>query len=417
MKTNIINKQTQKNIKLKILPILLLLFACIITGCGRGKSSNEKVSFDETVASVTNATDIDAISTDTSGVTAGNESGDASDTEIEVLYATEFKIDNYKGLRLLTIGEDRFLIVPEGVSCPDDIDKDITVIKQNLENVYLVSSSAMDLICAIDAEKSIRLTGTKKEDWYIEKAATAMENGDMLYAGKYSTPDYELILGNGCDLAIENTMIYHNPETKEKLEELGIPVMVERSSYEADPRGRLEWIKVYGVLFGKEQEAVEYFDSLMEPLDKILEEENTGKTVAYFYITGNGAVNVRKSKDYISKLIEMAGGKYIFDSLGEEEDNALSTVNMQVEEFYAAAKDADILIYNSTIVGELENISDMISLCPVLEDFKAVKEGNVYCTSNNFFQRTCSMSEFAVEINSILKGTAPDSMEFLYLLK
>ena len=67
-----------------------------------------------------------------------------------------------------------------------------------------------------------------------------MEEGDILYAGKYSAPDYELILDEGCNLAIENTMIYHNPEVKEKLEELGIPVLVERSSYESHPLGRLE---------------------------------------------------------------------------------------------------------------------------------------------------------------------------------
>ena len=77
----------------------------------------------------------------------------------------------------------------------------------------------------------------------------------MLYAGKYRMPDYELILSKGCDLAIENTMIFHDPEVKEKLEELGIPVIVETSSYESDPLGRLEWIKLYGALFGKEKEA------------------------------------------------------------------------------------------------------------------------------------------------------------------
>ena len=59
-----------------------------------------------------------------------------------------------------------------------------------------------------------------------------MEKGDILYAGKYSKPDYELILANGCKLAIESTMINHTPDVKEKLEELGIPVLVEQSSYE-----------------------------------------------------------------------------------------------------------------------------------------------------------------------------------------
>ena len=39
-------------------------------------------------------------------------------------------------------------------------------------------------------------------------------------------------------------MIYHTPEVKEQLEDFGVPVLVERSSYENHPLGRMEWIKL-----------------------------------------------------------------------------------------------------------------------------------------------------------------------------
>ena len=83
-----------------------------------------------------------------------------------------------------------------------------------------------------------------------QEAKDAMEQKKMIYAGKYNAPDYELILNVGCALAIESTMIHHNPEVQEKLEQFGIPVMVERSSYEADPLRRMEWITLYGELTG-----------------------------------------------------------------------------------------------------------------------------------------------------------------------
>lgn len=47
-----------------------------------------------------------------------------------------------------------------------------------------------------------------------------MEDGDIIYAGKYSAPDYEMILNENCGLAIENTMILHTPEVKEQMENL-----------------------------------------------------------------------------------------------------------------------------------------------------------------------------------------------------
>ena len=188
------------------------------------------------------------------------------DHSMELSYAKEFNVDYYNdGYTLITIDQEgQFLVVPEGKEAPEGLDSDITVLKQPLNNIYLVATSAMDLFRAIDGIDSIKLSGTKEDGWYIQEAKDAMEQKKMIYAGKYSAPDYELILNEGCDLAIESTMIHHNPEVQEKLEQFGIPVMVERSSYEADPLGRMEWIKLYGVLTGKEQLAEELFEKLKE---------------------------------------------------------------------------------------------------------------------------------------------------------
>lgn len=79
------------------------------------------------------------------------------------------------------------------------------------------------------------------------------------------------------------------------------------------------------------------FRQTLDRLAPVLDQEGTGKTVAFFYITSNGGINVRKPGDYISKLIGMAGGEYVFQDLGGEE-NALSTMNLQMEAFYARGK-------------------------------------------------------------------------------
>ena len=110
----------------------------------------------------------------------------------------------------------------------------------------------------------------------------------------------------------------------------------------------MEWMKLYGLLMNRETEADAYFTTQSEKLDSILTEKNTGKTVAFFYITTNGSVNIRKPGDYTSKMIELAGGNYLFSAEDlNVEENALSTMNIQMETFYAVAKDADYLIYNA----------------------------------------------------------------------
>ena len=321
---------------------------------------------------------------------------------VELKYATKFTIDEYGEYKLITIADGgRFLLIPEELDVPKKLDEDIVVLKMPLDKTYLVSSSVMDFICKLDALDNISLSAIKEGDWYIDEAKESMQKGQINYAGKYSAPDYELISSSGCNFAIENTMILHKPEAKEKLEELGIPVLVEYSSYEEHPLGKLEWIKLYGCLYGKEEEANDYFEEELSKIESLELDAKTGKSVAFFYITSNGLVNVRKPKDYISKMIELAGGEYALDNMLSDEDNALSTMNISFEDFYAEAKDADIIIYNSTVDGELGSIEDLIMKNELFRDFKAVQEKEVYCTSKNFFQETTGISDFILDLYKI----------------
>ena len=340
------------------------------------------------------------------------------DRSLELQYAQQFSVDYYQdGYSLVEIQEvGTYLVAPPKAAVPSGLDEGITVLRQPLDRIYLAATSAMDLFRELDSLAAIRLSGTKAQDWYVEEARAAMEAGEILYAGKYSAPDYERIYAEGCDLAVESTMIYHTPEVKEQLEELGVPVLVERSSYEGHPLGRMEWLKLYGVLLGKEELAKELFDEQLKQLGNLDAGKPLGRTVAFFYVSSNGYVNVRKSSDYVAKIIEMAGGSYVPDNLMENE-NALSTMNMQMEAFYASVKDADYLIYNSTIDGELKSLNELLAKSSLLADFKAVKEGNVWCTEKNLFQETMGLGDMILDIRRILTEENPDPAEMVYLYR
>lgn len=339
------------------------------------------------------------------------------DHSMELEYATQFAVDYYQDdYAVITIAQEgSYLVVPEGKEAQEGLDKEIKVLQQPLDHIYLVATSSMDLFRAIGGIENITLSGTDANGWYIEEAKEAMENGNIQYAGKYSAPDYELILANGCDLAIESTMIYHSPDVREKLEEFGIPVLVEHSSYESDPLGRMEWLKLYAVLLDKEEEADAYFQSQTDMLTDVLGAENTEKTVAFFSINSNGYVTVRKTGDYISKMIELAGGRYIFQNLGD--DNALSTMNMQMEDFYAGACDADYIIYNSAIESELHSLDELLEKSSLLADFKAVKEGNVWCTEKSLFQETTGIATMISDMHTMLTSDDPDLSQLTYMYR
>ncbi len=340
------------------------------------------------------------------------------DHRLELSYAEEFSVDYFEGgYALISLSDSsQFLVVPEGKETPSDLPESVTALQQPIKNTYLVASAVMDMYAALDAVDSLRFSALKADSWYVEAAKKAMEKKELLYAGKYSAPDYELILSENCGLAIENTMIFHTPEVKEQLEKFGIPVIVDYSSYETTPQGRMEWVKLYGVLTGKEDKAAEVFDEQIKAIEEISVQGASGKTVAFFYITSNGSVNVRKSSDYLPKMIELAGGKYIFDNLGDKDNMVSSTMTMQMESFYDAAKDADYLIYNSTIEGELTSLEGFLGESSLLKNFKAVKEGHVYCTTQNLYQSSMELGTMISDIYHML-NEEEQALTYLYKLE
>lgn len=354
------------------------------------------------------------------------------DHSMELHYAEQFSADYYEGgYALVTVSDgSRYLIVPEGLQAPEKREADIVVLQQPISQVYLVASAVMDMFVSMDELDRVRFSGLKPDGWYIEEVREAMDAGDILYAGKYSAPDYETLLSERCGLAIENTMIHHVPEVREQLEKLGIPVIVDYSSYEESPLGRMEWIRFYGLLMGKEAEAEAVFEKQAEPFEALVQrlkqetDENTQiedaftgehPTVAFFYINSSGVVNVRRSSDYLPKMIRMAGGTYVFDR-GSEPEGTSSTYSMQMEEFYAAARDADFLIYNSTVEGELVTVEDLKEKHTLLGQFKAVQDGRVYCTSRNLYQSSMELGTILTDICRMLEGR-DDGLTYLYRLE
>ncbi len=342
--------------------------------------------------------------------------------EMELDYADQFSCDYYEGgyKHIHVVDGTDYVLVPEDLEDNDLGIDGAVMIHMPVEDIYLAATSAMDLFLQLESLDKIGTCSTTANDYSIEEASELIEAGTIKYVGKYSAPDYESIINTKCNLTIESTMITHSPEIKEEIEKLSIPVFVERSSYESSPMGRLEWIKLYGILLGKEDEAKTFFDKEKEKLNAIsreldseLKDDENRPTVAFFYISANGYVNVRKPGDYISTMIDMAGGEYCLNDMADETENALSTMNINWESFYAKAKEADIIIYNSTIDGGIKSVNDLLDKNGLFADFKAVKEGNVYCTNTDMFQKSSAIVDVIVDLFRVLNKKDEDKLTYI----
>ena len=374
--------------------LILSLLVAMLTGCSSSTTGQEG-------------------STDSAGGQIPQLEGLTYEKSVDFTYAECLAIYQYEGgYSLVDIFDDaRYLIVPEGGSVPENLDEDITVIQQPVNDIYLGATAVMSLFDAIDGLDHISMTSLKESGWTVENAAARMKEGKIVYAGKYSEPDYEMILEKDCQLAIESTMIYHTPDVKEMLEELGVPVLVDRSSYESNPLGRTEWIKLYGVLTGKEAEANAFFEKQQETVAAFDNYESTGKKVAFFYLTTDGKVVVRSTNDYVPSMIKMAGGNYAFEGVTDEDGK--TSVSMTMESFYEKAQDADYIIYNASIDTSVKTIADLIEKDEVLKEFKAVKSGDCYTTGSSMYQRTDVIADMIADFHKVFTGQDTEHLEFL----
>ena len=339
---------------------------------------------------------------------------------LDLAWATGFTVDLYEGDRALACIADgtRYLFVPAG-DAPQGIAEDVTVLERPLSNIYLASSSTLCLFAALGAVNCVSHVSVTQETCTVEAFTQAIASGDIVYGGKYSAPDYEAFLNGGCRLAVENTMIYHTPEVREKLMQLGVPVIVEQSSLESAPLGRLEWIMLWGAMLDKVSAAQEVRDrqaQLIADVEARVAAQPLDCTVAFFYINANGAAVVRKPGDYVAKMIAMAGGTYAFAQLAGADENRSSSTTLEMEAFYAQAKDADVIIYNSTVAGRLKGLDELVALNPLLADFKAVKNRRAWCCEQNVYQQMTATGEVVVDLHEAIADTERDELTFLFRL-
>ncbi len=191
---------------------------------------------------------------------------------------------------------------------------------------------------------------------------------------------------------------------------LDIPVFIDRSSYESQPLGRTEWIKLYGAMLDK-RGGSRLLCKSGKCCGKSEGFPEYRKTVAFFYINTSGAAVVRNPEDYISNMIELGGARNAFRDL--QDDSGKTSVPITMEQFYDTAEDADYLIYNASIDSTVKTLDDLLAKDSMFADYKAVKEGNVWTTEKSMYQATDKIAQFTNDINLLVTGGDPDQMVFL----
>lgn len=256
-----------------------------------------------------------AAAEDTAAATDEEEAAAASDSKKT---STEKAKDLTEKTKELYEGNVvKYLIVPKDVEIPAGLDKDMIVIQLPVEKAYVASEDALKLLDEqLDTAESIKAVGMEQKDCQIENIAKAMENKKISFDGAFDDLDYKALVKDEIDFAIlpseflpgnakdeedadaadetadtkaedqkddkddkttdekadedktpEELLKEENErlsDTAERLATLTIPMLVDRSADEKTDLAKAEWLKVYGVIFGCEDQANELFQQMVK---------------------------------------------------------------------------------------------------------------------------------------------------------
>jgi iron complex transport system substrate-binding protein len=422
----------KKITKAAALLLALITLIGVFAGCGKKELDDTKAQLEAAQAEL-NQVKSEKAEAEAKAQALEEEAADYNgelvyDYTMKLEYAQNFKVDYYKGgYKMLSIynrAEDvldgyisrtsRFLIVPEGMSVPDKLDSEVMILQAPITNIMVSSTGAVSQFNAIGALEAVSLVSTDYDSWYIQDVKTAMDAGKITYVGSYKAPEYETILAKKSSLGIHSTMLTGVPEVAQQLADTcGMSLMLDQSSYENHPLGRIEWIKLYGAITDKEDEAEAAFNQQKQIVESLSVQEGSGKTVAIFYITSQGKLYVRNQLDYLVKMAELAGLTYSASSIGEGETG---TTNITMEAFYELSAEVDYIVYLWSLGGKPQTLADFIAKDEILSEIKAVKEGNVWCTSEDFFQINDKLGSVIGDLNE-MQTTTSDELDYLFKLK
>lgn len=401
--------------KKKLLLILAAFFVVFTSSCEKKeeapKESSQVQEESQTEASETNEESAQ-------GKEVEETTGLEIVEKVKMDYAKSLKItklaDGYVYVEMLD-GAENVLLVPKDKDFLD-LDPEMRQVSYPVERIGAFSTTHVALLRAIDQLDKISCVNNKIDDWYIEEVPKLMEEGKIAFVGNRYEVDYELLQKENPDVILNSGSSNEKEEKlRAKLDDLGLTNIGISQHVENDPRGRIEWIKLFGILVNAEDKAEAYLADQYSRIDKIIEESKniTDKvTIANFRVRDDGFV-VKRSDDYSVKMLDLAGGLYGFDGLVE---TGTGTYMITTEEFYKNAENVDVLIHEN-MGAFIDSIDKITQYGDFLEDLKAIKEGRIYTTKKNYWQEMDKTAEMIEEISLMLKDQAPDDMLFYQKIK
>ena len=301
--------------------------------------------------------------------------GDGTNNE----YSDRFIIKKYSGYSKLTVidpwqgANDRHIdyYISDDISqIPAGADRSKIIIRP-VKSIVCTSTThiaMLDALHGIELVKGVSGTGFV----YNEKLRSRIDKGMVYNIGYENAYNTELIYSIDPDIVIVYGVNSESVPSFSRLTDMGIPVLYIADYLENHPLARTEWIKVFGELLDKQDMAERIFRSVSNEyrgIVKKIDNEGKSKPDVLLGLPFKDKWFVSPGNSYISRLIEDAGGKYLW-----AESKSDVSIPMSLEAVCQKAMDADVWLN----AGVARSINDIRMVDPRLADLPVASEGSVF---------------------------------------
>lgn len=294
----------------------------------------------------------------------------------KIHYAAGFRVTEFKGFKLAEVTYPyqgattgyKYLLIPRGQPVPEH-PADYKVIMTPINNIACTSTTHVPLLDYLD--ETNKLTGFTSTDYISsEKMRARVDSGKVQELGKDSGINIELLTVLKPDLVMAYTMTSDYGQFK-KIEEIGIPVVINAEYLERHPLGRAEWIKFMALFFNKEKMADSVFQAIESNYHRIQKLANTTEkrpTVVSGVVYGD-TWYLPGGQNYASKILFDAGCQYLWAA-----DSSNGFLELSFEAVFDKANDADLWIG----VGSMKSLQELEQADHRYKKFSAFNHKNVY---------------------------------------
>ncbi|MCS7145851.1 MAG: ABC transporter substrate-binding protein [Nitrososphaerota archaeon] len=304
--------------------------------------------------------------------------------KLEVKYSRQFEVTFLEGYKVVRDAINRTLIlVPRGAQPPRGMSGE--VVYTPVERAVLMSATQVALVerlreyapWIIDRVSGI-MWGQQYE-WYFEEIRLRISTGRIKDVGPDYSPSFEELVALKPDLVIIYT--FPGSDLPQRLEELGIPFVVDNEYLETSPLGRFEWIKLIATFFDLDEEAYKIFSDVEAEVGRVAGEvrrSGADAPLVCWFMVYRGTVYAAGGESFPANTLAMLGARYGFSDV-----KSTGSVVVNVEEVLSRCRDADVVVYPTSFIS---NVGDILSEAPELAEIRAFREGRVYAYASTVFQ-------------------------------